>query len=143
MGFFPESKYADGKQVAQVAIDNEFGHINDNGSIVPPRPFLHPTYLEQKSKWLEVLQKSIKNQGESISVKKSLEDVGFVAQQDVQDKIDWWASSGIPRNAPATIRMKAGSRHGEKEESGRAVGDSPLIWSGHMRESVEFKVTSK
>lgn len=145
VGFFPESTYTDGTQVAAVAIWQEFGTESDDGKQhIPPRAFMHPTYQENKSKWLKVLEKVVMNQGENIDIKKALNSVGFIAQKDIQDKIDWWAESGNPRNAEATIKIKSGERYGEFEVgTDRKVGDSPLIWSGHMRESVEFKVTIK
>lgn len=146
VGFFPDATYTDGTKVAEVAIWNEFGTVSstkDGKQHIPPRPFLHPTYVEKKSKWMKVLKKVFLKQQEDIDVKEALEKLGFVAQKDVQDKIDWWALSGEPRNAEATIKIKSGARYGEKEDSGRAVGDSPLIWTGHMRESVDFKVTAK
>lgn len=128
VGFFPKSKYADGTPVAEVAIYNEFGTFTKDGKrhIIPPRPFLHPTYEMNRKKWTQVLKKSILKQGENISVKKALDDVGFVAQKDVQASIDTWAASGIPRNAQSTQDKKG--------------FDSPLIETGHMRESVEYEV---
>ncbi len=143
VGFFPRSKYEDGTQVATVAVGNEFGHVNKNGSIVPPRPFLHTTYEENRKKWVRILKMIVNKQGENIDVKSALEKVGFVAVQAVKEKITWWSQSGEPRNAEATIKAKAKKRYGEKEEDGRDVGDSPLIWNGHMRDSVESSVTNK
>lgn len=129
VGFFPESTYPDGIYVAQVAIDNEFGHINENRSIVPARSFMHSTYEEQKKNWLRILQKVLQGQGKNIDVKKALNIVGKTAQGDIRDKIDWWAAHGEPRNAEYTIKIKG--------------FDSPLVWSGTMREAVAYKVTVK
>lgn len=142
VGFFPKSIYEDGTPIASVAIWNEFGTI-ENGGYSPPRPFMHPTYEKQKGKWKKILADIIQKQGEKIDLKKALNSVGFIAQQDVQDAIDDFAAHGEPRNAPATIKMKAGEHHGELEESGRAVGDSPLIWKGQMREAVDYEVITK
>ncbi len=129
VGFFPDAKYPDGTQIAQVAIDNEFGHITESGAIVPARSFMHSTYNEQKAKWLKILENVVKKQGENIDVKKALQTVGFVAQNDVREKIDWWAESGTPRNAEFTQKEKG--------------FDSPLIWKGDMRDAVASKVTIK
>jgi hypothetical protein len=123
VGFFPEAKYPDGTQVAEVAIKNEYGDLN-----IPPRPFMQPTFNEQKSKWLDILAKTVKSQQQEIDVKKALTIVGVVAQDDVKDKIDWWAKEGTPRNAQMTIEKKG--------------FDSPLIETGQMRDAVHFKVTS-
>ena len=129
VGFFPEAKYSDGTQVAQVAFWQEFGTETMNGkNHIPPRPFLHPTYEEQKDKWMKVLQQSINQQRDEIDVKKALSSVGIVAQRDVQKKIKDWAKSGIPRNAPTTIEIKG--------------FDSPLIHKNIMLDAVSYKVTT-
>jgi hypothetical protein len=70
----------------------------------------------------------VKSQQQEVDVKKALTIVGVVAQDDVKDKIDWWAKEGTPRNAPMTIEKKG--------------FDSPLIETGQMRDAVNFKVTS-
>lgn len=128
VGFFPESKYKNGTQVAMVAIWQEFGtESKDKKNHIPPRPFLHPTYDEQKDKWFKIFQRTILKQGDDINIKTALTTVGFVAQKDVQKKIDEWADAG--GNAPRTIVAKG--------------FDSPLIETGHLRESVEFRVTTK
>jgi len=130
VGFFPEAKYKDGTSVAQVAMWNEFGTETKNGKqFIPPRPFLLPTYNENKEKWKQKFFSEIKKQldNKKINVKKALGAVGFVAQHDVQDKIDWWAEQGVPRNAKYTQEKKG--------------FDSPLIENGHLRQSVAFEVT--
>lgn len=143
VGFFPEAKYTDGTQVAEVAIWQEFGtKTKDNKQIIPPRPFLHSTYEENKSKWLKILENSVKKQGKNIDVKKALEKVGFVAQNDVREKIDWWAKEGVPRNSKITIEGTLPDKDGNKFIKGKGF-DSPLIETGHMRDSVSFKVTIK
>jgi len=128
IGFFPEATYPDGTQVAEVAVYNEYGTFNKNKEEhIPPRPFMQPTFNNEKSKWLAVLAKVINKQQENPDVKKALTNVGVVAQDDVKASIDEWAKNGTPRNAPATINKKG--------------FDSPLIETGHMRDSVHFKVT--
>lgn len=132
IGFFPESTYSkNGKTafVAENAMWQEFGTVDDNGKkIIPPRPFLLPTQKENLTKWLEIIKKEIIKQKENINLKKALDVCGFVAQNDVREKIDWWAAQGIPRNAESTIKKKG--------------FDSPLIQDGHMRESVAFETTT-
>lgn len=130
VGFFPEAKYIDGTQVAKVAIYQEFGtETKDKKKLIPARPFLLPTFNENKGKWKKILANEIKKQQIYIDVKKALNVVGFVAKKDVQEKIDWWAREGHPRNAESTQKKKG--------------FDSPLIQDGHMRESVNYKVSTK
>lgn len=125
IGFFEDSKYIDGTQIAEIAIYNEFGVPENN---LPPRPFLHPTYDNQKNKWIKILANTIDIQKDNIDVKKALSKVGLIAQNDVRNSIDEWAKSGEPRNAPRTIKAKG--------------FDSPLIHTGQMRDAVNYKVTS-
>lgn len=131
IGFFPEAKYVDGTQVASVAMWDEFGTESDDGKkLIPPRPFLIPTYEENKKKWFEMFKSELNKQiekNQKIDVIKILKKIGFVAQKSVQEKIDWWAAQGVPRNAASTIEKKG--------------FDSPLIQDGHMRESVDSKVS--
>lgn len=122
VGFFEDAKYSNGTQIAEIAIIQEFG--NDK---IPPRPFMQPTFNDEKSKWLNILANTIKKQQDNINVKKALTVVGVVAQDDIKDKIDWWAKEGTPRNAPDTIEKKG--------------FDSPLIETGMMRDAVHFEVT--
>lgn len=123
VGFFPDATYTDGTKVAEVAVANEYGDLTH-----PPRPFMQPTFNNQKSKWQKVLANTISQQKNNIDVKKALTTVGVVAQDDIKDSIDEWAKNGTPRNAPATIAKKG--------------FDAPLIETGQMRDSVHFKVTS-
>ena len=129
VGFFPDAKYPDGTQVAEVAIYNEYGTLTKGKKEhIPPRPFMQPTFNAQKAKWMDILAKSINNQQENIDVKKALNIVGIVAQDDVKASIDEWAKNGNPRNEQATIAKKG--------------FDSPLIETGHMRDSVHYKVNA-
>lgn len=130
VGYFPDAKYIekDGvvKQVAQVAAENEYGHVNPDGTLVPARPFMSKTYDDNKAQWSKFLQEELIQQGEEIDVKKALRALGYVVKHDIQETIDWWAEFGQPRNSKVTIREKG--------------FDSPLIHSGKMRASVRSVV---
>lgn len=134
-GFFPEAIYADGTQVAQVAFDNCFGHINTGsdaekyGEVISARNFMSMTFEQQKLQWKLRLIEEIDKQKEigNIDVKLALKKVAFVMKKDIQDTIDWFAEFGEPRNGPKMQAIKG--------------FDSPLIWSGKMRDSVETVVT--
>lgn len=131
-GFFPEAVYDDGTQVAQVAFDQCFGHINIGadaekyGRVIPARNFMQKAFDENNKKWREDLIKIISQQKENIDVEKALKTEAFIIKKDIQDEIDWFAASGQPRNGPKVQALKG--------------FDSPLIWTGKMRESVEAVV---
>lgn len=131
-GFFPEAIYADGTQVAQVAFDNCFGHINTGadaekyGEVIPARNFMGLTFDSRKLQWKLTLIDIFDKQKENIDVIKALKTLAFIVKKDIQDTIDWFAESGEPRNGPKIQALKG--------------FDSPLIWSGKMRDSVETVV---
>jgi len=131
-GFFPESIYDDGTQVAQVAFDMEYGKINFGldaekyGEIIPARPFMQKTFDENNKKWRQELINIIYAQKENIDVLQALRVVGFVVKRDIQETISWFAREGTPRNGPKVIKLKG--------------YDSPLIWTGKMQESVNYVV---
>lgn len=122
VGFFEESTYPDGTHIAEVAISNEYGIDN-----IPPRPFMQPTFDDNKTKWAKVIKNAALAQNQNINLKQILSTVGVVAMTDIKDKINWWAESGSPRNAQSTIDKKG--------------FDSPLIETGAMRDAVIFKVS--
>lgn len=122
VGFFEESTYPDGTHIAEVAIDNEYGIDN-----IPPRPFMQPTFDDNKTKWVKIMKNTASTQGKDINLKQILSTVGVVAMTDIKDKINWWSESGSPRNAQSTIDKKG--------------FDSPLIETGAMRDAIIFKVS--
>jgi hypothetical protein len=132
VGFFPEAVYDDGTQVAQVAFDNCFGHINTGadaekyGRVVPARNFMQKAFDDNNKKWREDLLKIIIEQKENIDIEKALKAEAFIIKKDIQNTIDWFATSGQPRNGPKMQAIKG--------------VDSPLIWKGKMQNSVETVV---
>lgn len=131
-GFFPEAIYDDGTQVAQVAFDNCFGHVNTGaaaekyGQVIPARNFMQKAFKENNRKWRLELVNIIYAQKENIDVLQALRVTGFVVKRDIQESISWFALSGQPRNGPKMQAIKG--------------FDSPLIWTGKMQESVEYVV---
>jgi len=106
VGFFKESIYPDGQQVAQIAVWNEFGTISQNGNVaIPPRPFMSQTVKDNKKKWLTMLQKIISNQKENINVNKALNQIGAVMAGDIKKTIANGNNLFVP-NSPITIALK-------------------------------------
>ena len=102
VGFFEDAKYNDGTQVAQVAVDNEYGNPVEHR---PPRPFMSDTVKFNKSKWFETFTKVINSQGKDIDVRQALTTVALQAQGDVKMQITK-ANQYYPANAPFTIQKK-------------------------------------
>lgn len=114
VGFFKEATYPNGKPVAQVASDNEFGT-----STIPPRPFFRNAIEKNGNKWGDVFKQSAK----TLSPYKSLGKLGEVIRSDIVQSIN---QTNTPPNSPITIAKKESSK--------------PLVDSGKMRASVFYKI---
>lgn len=118
VGFFETAKYSDGKNVAQVAHDNEYGT-----SKIPPRPFFRNAIKENKKEWLQLYKDT---QFQTKDMLKTLGVVGTVIKDDIATSI---TDLSDPPNAPSTIKQKGSS--------------NPLIDTGVMRNSVTYEITEK
>ena len=117
VGFFSEARYEDGTPVAAVAAWNEFGT-----ETIPERPFFRRAIAEMEDGVAKVVKAGIDT--EKMVVDDRLADrVGAYAQGQIQESI---TALKDPPNAPGTVRQK-GSRN-------------PLLDTGHMRNSVTWKV---
>ncbi|WP_291952728.1 hypothetical protein [Campylobacter sp.] len=118
VGFFETAKYENGKSVASVAKLQEYGNLK-----IPARPFFRTAIYKNKVKWLDIF----KNQFLSNSnVTLSLNQVGEVARGDIVASI---MQMNTPPNSELTIKIKKSSK--------------PLIDTGFMRASVNFKVVER
>lgn len=124
VGWFPESRYTsenDNLPVAQVAQWNEEGSINN-----PVRPFIRFGFMPKLSKaeYRKLFEVSINNvlQGNS-TFKAEYTKLGPVLVKELKQTITDW---NTPPNSPRTIEAKG--------------FDDPLVWTGTMRETVEYKV---
>lgn len=123
-GWFPNSTYGsdnDNLPVAQVAQWNEEGSINN-----PTRPFIRFGFMSKLKgpEYRKVFEASIANvlQGNT-TFKAEYTKLGPILVKEMKDVIIDWST---PPNSPRTIEAKG--------------FDDPLVWTGRMRESVEYKV---
>lgn len=117
VGFFKEAKYSDGKQVAQVASQNEFGTHS-----IPPRPFFRNAIAKNSQKWMKFFKKNAKEQPPY----KAMGMLGEMIRSDIVQSIN---QTNTPPNSPLTIKQKGSSK--------------PLVDTGKMRASVSFQVRAK
>lgn len=125
-GWFPNNKYSDGKFVAQVAAQNEFGTDK-----IPARPFVRPTISEKKREWAvisEVLAKKLIDG--QIDFNTFFNQFILVVEGDVRDKI---RSIQEPALAESTIKARL-----SKLKSGKRTGtlEKPLIDTAIMINSL-------
>lgn len=146
VGFLINSTYPDGTSVPMVAAANEFGNPV-SGS--PPRPFFRNAIAESSNKWAESIETLMKNSnGDSNQV---LNLMGEVISDDVKRSIGTLIS---PALSPVTILlrdrfpMRSGMTFDDvlraRKDVKRGVKGSgstkPLIWTGHMQNSVDYEV---
>ncbi|MDE2100257.1 MAG: hypothetical protein KGL39_23605 [Patescibacteria group bacterium] len=100
VGWFENNKYPDGTQVAYVAQIQEFG-----AGPIPPRPFMRPTAVKQKAKWLQIMSEGAKAvlHGK-LTAKQVFERVGLQSSADIAKTI---ASITSPPLSPITIELRA------------------------------------
>lgn len=131
VGYFPEAVYPDGTQVAYIAMLNEEGHRNGPGAVfpdayTPPRPFMRVGFKEsmnsvvRKNWFRESLERIVR--GES-TFALEYEYSGRLLVKEMQEVIEAWTT---PPNSPVTVEIKG--------------FNDPLILTGHMKDSVDFRV---
>ena len=119
VGWFKETEpYPDGKRVAEVAYDNEFGNRSRG---VPQRSFFRTTIHANENQWVKLCSKLLKS---GLPMPMVLETMGGVIQGDVQEKIYQIAAAG--GNSERTIARKG--------------FDAPLIDTSHMVKTISYKV---
>lgn len=117
VGFFRDAKYPNGKQVAQVASENEFGTHR-----IPPRPFFRNAIKKNADRWLQFF----KNKAKTNTPYVSLGMLGELIRGDIVLSIN---QTNTPPNSEITIARKESSK--------------PLVDSGKMRASVDYSIRSK
>lgn len=149
VGFLSGATYSDGTPVAMVAAINNFG-APEKG--IPPRPFFTRFIEENSARWGEQLANLLELNDWDVDRALNLMGVGMSGQlrQSIVD-------TNAPPNSPVTNLLK--QRFPNGKDSGMtfddvlaawadvAAGDDsapagkPLVWSGHMLNSVDYEVT--
>jgi len=123
VGIFKGSTYPDGKKIAEVAIDNEFGTKTRKGTThIPERPFFRSANKNFEPKLQKIIEKSLKESPTYTIGAQEMDQIGLLHAAQVQKSINAWR---IPPNAPETIKRK-----------GR---DKPLIQGGDMKQAIASK----
>lgn len=124
-------KYPGGQTVAQVAIFNEFGTHNEDGSVrSPARPFMRPAYQENKPA-IDALRVKVVEQiaGGKITPEKALDIIGYRLQLYIQAKIK---ANPAPPLAAKTLQRK--------RDAGRPA--VTLIDTRRMLDTLTYKIYS-
>ena len=121
VGFFSTARYPEehgGERVVEVAARNEFGDRR-----VPERPFMRNALATIANGLLRDLGEEISSGQRIAFTREDADRIGAIAAGEIQDEI---TNLSEPPNAPVTIERKGSS--------------NPLIDSGFMRQSVDWKV---
>lgn len=150
VGFLSGATYPDGQSVAEVAFWNEFGH---GGRFpAPARPFFRPMVSQESPTWGKKLGKALAYyEYDGVKALKSLgEDIAGALAQSIVD-------TNEPELSPTTLmlRKKFGNNPQEirardvlaaqqdvaaGKEGASGTQAKPLVWTGHMKNSIDFKV---
>jgi hypothetical protein len=119
--------YPDGKALWQVAEDNEFGTINDEGFYIPSRPFMKETFNKNRDEYGEMMRTVAKKFLEgSKGARLNMVSMLSIIKSDLQEAILTWDT---PPNAPMTIQKKG--------------FDDPLIDTKTMLNNVTYWIDNK
>ena len=150
VGFLSSAKYPDGTPVAAVAFWNEFGH---GGRFpAPPRPFFRTMISEESGSWPKKLAGAIKYA--DYDAEKALYMVGKDIEGALFQSIE---SMNSPELSPTTKMLREIYGNNPQEIRARDVlaaqelvdegyqgvsgtGAKPLVWTGHMQNSIKSEV---
>lgn len=149
IGFLENARYPDGKMVAMVAAIQEFGAPRVG---VPPRPYFRTMIAAKKGEWPSAVAQCLRRSDYDASTALALVGAGIKGQlqQSIVDTMDPPLSQTtlmlrkmkaqnpdlvVSRSTvnEARARVKAG-------ESTAGVSSKPLVESGHLLNSVDFRV---
>lgn len=124
VGYFPTSRYPDGKPVAGVAVVQEFGSVSRR---IPPRPFFRPAVDGSRQMQRDAIAAAVRRavSGRQ-TVEQGMEQLGAAVVGEIQKAISELDS---PPLADSTIRRKGNSK--------------PLVDTGMMLQSVTYVVESR
>ncbi len=126
VGWLDKSSYTNGTSVAYVAAIQEFGYPQD-GSRIPPRPFMRPTIAAKQKEWRDLAysgSKAILLGNETAH--SVLDKIGAKAAGDIRVTISKIQS---PVLAEATVKARASRKANKTVTAGLR---KPLIDTGFM-----------
>ncbi len=134
VGFFKSATYDDVKRtpVASVAAWNEFGT-----SRAPSRPFFRNAIKTFKPKISPILKAHLDPKNPTLD-RQTADMIGVLCTGEIQVSI---TKLNSPASAPSTIARKRKKLGGKKTANKKFAGiETPLIDTGHMRQSASYKV---
>jgi hypothetical protein len=149
VGFLENADYPDGKSVAMVAAIQEFGAPRRG---IPPRPFFRNMIAKHKGDWpkdFANIMKANKYDGKT-SLALMGEHMSGQLRQSIRDTLApplskttlmlrkmKWKNPGLVVTYSTVIEAR---RRVARGESYAGVSTKPLVWTGHMLNSVNYEV---
>lgn len=147
VGWFDNNKYPNGTEVGDIAKLQEYGGLGENGNEIPARPFVRPAIALNCNKWRNKILQDIKNEikkGNISYFNSILKKLGEEVKKDIQKSIQ---DVYEPPLADYTINMRMEKRGIKNFENSNVETMQelmkPLIDTGKMLESCDYKVSSK
>lgn len=150
VGFMEGATYPNGTPVAAVAFWNEYGHAGPFPA--PPRPFFRNMIAKESPTWpkkMAAAAKATNYDGPKV-LKLMGEDIKGALQQSITETNAPALSEttkmlrAIYGNNPSSIRARdvlaAQELVAEGETGAQGTQAKPLIWTGHMLNSVDYEV---
>lgn len=135
VGFLGGDRYPDGTSVAYVAYINEYGKGRN-----PERPFVRETVKDYMSKWIKIIEQTIKDDMSQENILRAYELAGMDAEGLMREQIKTWPTNSPRPNAFSTVWAKD-----RRAQSGKGtVANDPeqvLIDTGVMIGAIRYEVT--
>ena len=125
------------KKIASYAVKHEYGAVNPNGAVIPPRPFIRPIIDNFKAQIYKIISKRLydafsERGGKSPPTFTKLIDVLVPPAKMIMREMVKAVWKGIPPPlASLTLQMK--------REKGSKYPETPLIDTGALVGSITYK----
>ncbi len=146
VGFLEGATYPNGTPVGLVAYFAEYGTGTE-----PPRAFFRPMIAEKSDGWGEEVAQALKNS--DFDATEALENVSGTIEGELREYI---IKVDSPPLSPITLMLRKMFGNHPEEIRGRDVGEAarrvaagedtggvstkPLVWTGHLLNSIDHKV---
>lgn len=153
IGFLEGATYPDGTPVAAVAAWNEFGH--EGNFPAPPRPFFRNMIAKESPGWPAKMADLAKGSGfnGSYVLRVMGEDIAGALKQSIIETNDpplsfttlrlrakFWGNPGDITMSDVLAAQQAVIKGHKNLAMASGTQAKPLVWTGHMLQSVGFEV---
>lgn len=149
VGFLAGATYPNGTSVPMVAAIMEYGAPRAG---IPPRPFFRNAIAAHKGEWSKVLGEQLRLTGGDATL--SLSRLGALIAGEVRESITQLTEPPLsqvtlmirqiigPNGQSTFADVLEARRRVAAGERASGVSDKPLVWTGHLLNSVEFEIAS-